>query len=124
DSVAGKVPVVLVANKADLTTQAQFGVADLTEMAETFGCTYVLTSAKTVRMWRTRSSIWQPKSRGRACPAFGSQWRSLHKPRSVRRGDGRFPEAERRRLHKMICILSTSSTCPSAVRKVDFRWRG
>jgi len=46
ESVAGKVPVVLVANKADLTTQAQFGVADLTEMAETFGCTYVLTSAK------------------------------------------------------------------------------
>ena len=46
ESVAGKVPVVLVANKADLTTQAQFGVADLTEMAETFSCTYVLTSAK------------------------------------------------------------------------------
>src|SRR5438132_3190255 len=46
ESVAGKVPVVLVANKADLTTQAQFGVADLTEMAETFGCTFVLTSAK------------------------------------------------------------------------------
>ena len=36
----------------------------------------------------------------------------------------RFPEAERPRLHKMIRILSTSSTCPSAVRKADFRWRG
>ncbi len=46
ESVAGKVPVILVANKADLTGQAQIGVADLAEMAETFGCTYVLTSAK------------------------------------------------------------------------------
>ncbi|HEX9566049.1 MAG TPA: Rab family GTPase [Thermoplasmata archaeon] len=46
ESIAGKVPVVLVANKADLTAQAQFGVADLAEMANTFGCTYVLTSAK------------------------------------------------------------------------------
>jgi len=46
ESIAGKVPVVLVANKADLTAQAQFGVADLEEMADTFGCTYVLTSAK------------------------------------------------------------------------------
>ncbi len=46
ESVAGKVPVVLVANKADLTTEAQFGAADLAEMANTFGCTYVLTSAK------------------------------------------------------------------------------
>jgi len=46
ESVAGKVPVVLVANKADLTGQAQFGVAELAEMADTFGCTFVLTSAK------------------------------------------------------------------------------
>jgi len=46
ESVAGKVPVVLVANKADLTAEAQFGAADLAEMANTFGCTYVLTSAK------------------------------------------------------------------------------
>src|SRR5437899_1148336 len=46
ESIAGKVPVVLVANKADLTAQAQLGVADLAEMADTFGCTYVLTSAK------------------------------------------------------------------------------
>jgi len=46
ESVAGKVPVVLVANKADLTGQAQFGAAELAEMADTFGCTYVLTSAK------------------------------------------------------------------------------
>jgi len=45
-SIAGKVPVVLVANKADLTAQAEFGIADLAEMADTFGCTYVLTSAK------------------------------------------------------------------------------
>jgi len=46
ESIAGKVPVVLVANKADLTAEAQFGAADLAEMANTFGCTYVLTSAK------------------------------------------------------------------------------
>ena len=46
ESVAGKVPVVLVANKADLTAEAQVGAADLAEMANAFGCTYVLTSAK------------------------------------------------------------------------------
>src|SRR3989475_11093162 len=46
ESVAVKVPVVLVANKADLPAQAQFGAAELAEMADTFGCTYVLTSAK------------------------------------------------------------------------------
>ena len=46
EGVAGKVPVVLVANKADLTAEAQFGVAELAEMASTFGCTYLLTSAK------------------------------------------------------------------------------
>src|SRR3989442_720501 len=46
ESVAGKVPVILVANKADLTAEAQFGAADLAEMADTFGCTYFLTSAK------------------------------------------------------------------------------
>ena len=46
ESVAGKVPVVLVANKADLTAEAQFGAAELAEMADTFDCTYVLTSAK------------------------------------------------------------------------------
>jgi len=46
ESVAGKVPVILVANKADLTAEAQFGVADLAEMADAFGCTYLLTSAK------------------------------------------------------------------------------
>src|SRR5437879_11616686 len=42
ESVAGKVPVVLVANKADLTAEAQFGAAELAEMADTFDCTYVL----------------------------------------------------------------------------------
>jgi len=46
ESIAGKVPVVLVANKADLTAEAAFGAADLAEMANIFGCTYVLTSAK------------------------------------------------------------------------------
>ena len=46
EGVAGKVPVVLVANKADLTAEAQFGAAELAEMADTFDCTYVLTSAK------------------------------------------------------------------------------
>ncbi len=46
ESVAGKVPVVLVANKADLTAEAQFGAVDLAEMADALGCTYLLTSAK------------------------------------------------------------------------------
>ena len=46
ESVAGKVPVMLVANKADLTAEAQFGVKDLAELADAFGCTYLLTSAK------------------------------------------------------------------------------
>jgi len=46
EGIAGKVPVVLAANKADLTAEAQFGVAELAEMASTFGCTYLLTSAK------------------------------------------------------------------------------
>src|SRR5947208_14191870 len=46
EGVAGKVPVVLVANKADLTAEAEFGVAELAEMASTFGCRYLLTSAK------------------------------------------------------------------------------
>lgn len=47
ESVAGKVPVVLAANKADLVAEAQFGEAELAEMAKTFGCTYLQASAKT-----------------------------------------------------------------------------
>src|SRR2546427_10616047 len=46
ESVAGKVPVVLVANKADLTPQTQLRDPRLTDMPDTLGCTYVLTSAQ------------------------------------------------------------------------------
>jgi small GTP-binding protein len=46
ESVAGKVPIILVANKADLLAEAQFGETELAEMANTFDCTYLLASAK------------------------------------------------------------------------------
>ena len=46
ESVAGKIPVVLVANKADLVVEAQFGEAELADMANTLDCTYLLASAK------------------------------------------------------------------------------
>src|SRR3989442_452141 len=45
--VAGKIPVVLVANKADLAAEAQFGETELADLANTFDCTYLLASAKT-----------------------------------------------------------------------------
>jgi len=47
ESVAGKIPVVLVANKADLAAEAQFGETELADLANTFDCTYLLASAKT-----------------------------------------------------------------------------
>jgi len=46
ESVAGKIPVVLVANKADLVAEAQFGETELADMANTFDCTYLFASAK------------------------------------------------------------------------------
>jgi small GTP-binding protein len=47
ESVAGKIPVVLVANKADLVAEAKFGDTELADMANTLNCTYLLASAKT-----------------------------------------------------------------------------
>ena len=46
EGVAGKIPIVLVANKADLVAEAQFGETELADLAKTFDCTYVLASAK------------------------------------------------------------------------------
>lgn len=46
ERVAGKIPVVLVANKADLVAEARFGEAELADMAKTFDCTYLFASAK------------------------------------------------------------------------------
>src|SRR5256886_6666184 len=40
ESIAGKVPVVLVANKADLVAEAQFGENELADMANTFDCSF------------------------------------------------------------------------------------
>ena len=45
--VAGKVPLVLAANKADLTEDAQYGAAEVASMASVFECNFILTSAKT-----------------------------------------------------------------------------
>ncbi len=45
--VSGKVPIVLAANKADLTADAQYEAAEVSSMASVFGCSYILTSAKT-----------------------------------------------------------------------------
>jgi small GTP-binding protein len=49
ESVSGKVPVILVANKTDLTQDAQVGEGDVAGMAKDLGCTYTLTSAKSGR---------------------------------------------------------------------------
>jgi small GTP-binding protein len=49
ESVGGKIPVVLVANKADLVAEAQFGETELADMAKTFDCTYLRASAKSSR---------------------------------------------------------------------------
>jgi small GTP-binding protein len=49
ESVAGKVPVVLVANKADLVAEAQFGETELADMARTLDCTFLRASAKSGR---------------------------------------------------------------------------
>jgi len=73
-------PVVLVANKAESDRTGAVGVADLEEMANTFGCTYVLTSAKNGQNVGMRPPSGNPYREG-ALPAIRSPWRSLHKPR-------------------------------------------
>lgn len=49
ESVAGKVPVLLVANKADLAGEAQFGETELAAMAKALDSSYLLASAKSGR---------------------------------------------------------------------------
>jgi len=44
---AGRVPVVLAVNKADLAERAAFDSRDLEAVGQALGCPYVLTSAKT-----------------------------------------------------------------------------
>lgn len=46
ESVAGKVPLILVANKADLKSELQYGPEEVAQMASLLGCSYLLTSAK------------------------------------------------------------------------------
>jgi len=46
-SVAGNVPLVLAANKADLDRNAMYSDADLERFGETYQCGYLRTSAKT-----------------------------------------------------------------------------
>src|SRR5438093_5556936 len=75
---------------------------------------------KTARMWRTRSCVWQLRSRRHACPAIRSQRRSLPEPPAVRRGDGSLSggraTAAQDDLHGI--------QLPSAIRKGKPRWRG
>lgn len=47
ESVSGKIPVVLAANKADLTSEMQYGEPEVAQMATVLGCGHVLTSART-----------------------------------------------------------------------------
>src|SRR5690349_17574491 len=42
----GNVPLVLVGNKSDLATDRKVGSEEAEELAQTFGCSYVETSAK------------------------------------------------------------------------------
>ncbi len=46
-AIAGKVPAVFVANKADLTDNRKFGDAEIAQVAEAHGSLHYLTSAKT-----------------------------------------------------------------------------
>ena len=48
--VAGNVPVLMVVNKGDLSDRASFGPTEVSEVAESFGCPHVTTSAKTGKM--------------------------------------------------------------------------
>jgi small GTP-binding protein len=45
-SIVGSVPFVILANKYDLTDEAEFGVEELTKVATKYGVPYFLTSAK------------------------------------------------------------------------------
>ena len=47
--VSGKVPVLLAANKIDLTPEVRYGQPEVARMATVLGCEYILTSAKTGR---------------------------------------------------------------------------
>lgn len=47
ESIAGVVPILVVANKEDLKRQAEFGQAEVAQMAKVLGSSYLLTSAKT-----------------------------------------------------------------------------
>lgn len=47
NDVAGPVPVVLLANKKDLASQAQITAAQVTDTVSQLGCPWFLTSAKT-----------------------------------------------------------------------------
>jgi small GTP-binding protein len=47
EGVAGKTPVLLAANKADLTSEAAYGRHEVAAMAAVLGCPHLLTSAKT-----------------------------------------------------------------------------
>ncbi len=47
ESVVGKVPILLVANKADLADRAEYGPREAEAAAESFGGESVVTSAKT-----------------------------------------------------------------------------
>ena len=47
ESVAGVVPVVLAANKADLRSKAEYGPTEVSAMAKVLGSEFFLTSAKT-----------------------------------------------------------------------------
>ena len=47
ESVAGKLPIFLVVNKADLDDRAEFGPKEIEAMAKAHAADYLLTSAKT-----------------------------------------------------------------------------
>ena len=47
EPLIGKVPVLIVVNKADLTSSAQFTERDVAQFAKAYGSDFLLTSAKT-----------------------------------------------------------------------------
>src|SRR5438132_10651772 len=46
EHVVGKVPILIVVNKADLTSGAQFQDRDVAQFAKAYGSEFILTSAK------------------------------------------------------------------------------
>ena len=46
EQVVGKVPILIVVNKADLTSGAQFQERDVAQFAKAYGSEFILTSAK------------------------------------------------------------------------------